>query len=135
MSGERLPTGCAVTTYEPPVPVRSDAVKPGVQDVGAAAGGAQARLGQVPPQAFFGVSAVFHYLGPSLAVLLFTRLDVVGGAWLRGANAAAGGGGAGGPGGRGVRALAAAVAARPAAGPGQPPHPASTGRGAGRDEH
>ena len=47
------------------------------------------RLGQVPPQAFFGVSAVFHYLGPSLAVLLFARLDVLGVAWLRVASAAA----------------------------------------------
>ena len=43
----------------------------------------------VPPQAFFGVSAVFHYLGPSLAVLLFARLDVLGVAWLRVASAAA----------------------------------------------
>jgi inner membrane transporter RhtA len=43
----------------------------------------------VPPQSFFLVSAVFHYLGPSLAVLLFTRLDVVGVAWLRVASAAA----------------------------------------------
>ena len=47
------------------------------------------RLGRVPPQAFFGVSAVFHYLGPSLAVLLFARLDVLGVAWLRVASAAA----------------------------------------------
>lgn len=28
-------------------------------------------------------SAVFHYLGPAFAVLLFTRLDVLGVAWLR----------------------------------------------------
>src|SRR5437762_2690920 len=89
MSAERLPTGHAVAPHEPPVPVRSDAVKPGVQDVGAAASGAQGRLGRVPPQAFFGVSAVFHYLGPSLAVLLFARLDVLGVAWLRVASAAA----------------------------------------------
>jgi inner membrane transporter RhtA len=64
-------------------------VKSGVQGVGAAASGAQGRLGRVPPQAFFGVSAVFHYLGPSLAVLLFARLDVLGVAWLRVASAAA----------------------------------------------
>jgi len=51
--------------------------------------GAQGRLDLVPPQAFFGVSAVFHYLGPSLAVLLFARLDVLGVAWLRVASAAA----------------------------------------------
>ena len=46
-----------------------------------------ARLGRLPPQSFFLVSAVFHYLGPSLAVLLFTRLDVLGVAWLRIASA------------------------------------------------
>jgi inner membrane transporter RhtA len=44
---------------------------------------------QFPPQSFFLVSAVFHYLGPSLAVLLFTRVDVLGVAWLRVASAAA----------------------------------------------
>src|SRR6516162_7706623 len=47
------------------------------------------RLRRVPPQAFFAVSAAFHYLGPSLAVLLFARLDVLGVAWLRIASAAA----------------------------------------------
>ena len=46
------------------------------------------RLGGWPPQSFFLVSAVFHYLGPSLAVLLFTRIDVLGVAWLRVASAA-----------------------------------------------
>jgi inner membrane transporter RhtA len=34
-------------------------------------------------------SAVFHYLGPALAVLLFARIDVLGVAWLRIAAAAA----------------------------------------------
>jgi inner membrane transporter RhtA len=43
---------------------------------------------RLPPQAFFLVSAVFHYLGPSLAVLLFARVDVLGVAWLRIASAA-----------------------------------------------
>jgi inner membrane transporter RhtA len=43
---------------------------------------------RLPPQSFFLVSAVFHYLGPSLAVLLFARLDVLGVAWLRVASAA-----------------------------------------------
>ena len=43
---------------------------------------------RVPAQSFFLVSAVFHYLGPSLAVLLFTRVDVLGVAWLRVASAA-----------------------------------------------
>ena len=46
------------------------------------------RLDRLPPASFFGVSAVFHYLGPSLAVLLFSRLDVLGVAWLRIASAA-----------------------------------------------
>ncbi len=44
---------------------------------------------RVPPQSFFLVSAVFHYLGPSLAVLLFARVSVLGVAWLRIASAAA----------------------------------------------
>ena len=43
----------------------------------------------LPPSSFFLVSAVFHYLGPSLAVLLFTHVDVLGVAWLRIASAAA----------------------------------------------
>jgi len=37
----------------------------------------------VPPEAFFLVSAIFHYLGPSFAVLLFAYVDVLGVAWLR----------------------------------------------------
>src|SRR3954468_21444733 len=31
----------------------------------------------------FVVSAVFHYLGPAFAVLLFVRVEVLGVAWLR----------------------------------------------------
>jgi inner membrane transporter RhtA len=46
-----------------------------------------ARWGQaaaaVPPHVFFLVSAVFHYLGPAFAVLLFRYVDVLGVAWLR----------------------------------------------------
>ena len=42
----------------------------------------------VPPHAYFVGSAVFHYLGPSFAVLLFARVDVLGVAWLRIASAA-----------------------------------------------
>jgi inner membrane transporter RhtA len=41
-----------------------------------------------PPQAYFLGSAVFHYLGPSFAVLLFARVEVLGVAWLRIASAA-----------------------------------------------
>jgi inner membrane transporter RhtA len=50
---------------------------------------ATGRLDTLPPQSFFLVSAIFHYLGPSLAVLLFARIDVLGVAWLRIASAAA----------------------------------------------
>nr|WP_245926719.1 EamA family transporter [Breoghania corrubedonensis] len=42
----------------------------------------------VPPHAWFGVSAVFHYLGPSFAVLLFPFVGVLGVAWFRIASAA-----------------------------------------------
>jgi inner membrane transporter RhtA len=42
---------------------------------------------RVPPHAWFLVSAVFHYLGPSFAVLLFARVAPSGVAWLRIASA------------------------------------------------
>lgn len=45
-------------------------------------------IGRVPPHLYFVVSAVFHYLGPAFAVLLFARVDVLGVAWLRIASAA-----------------------------------------------
>jgi inner membrane transporter RhtA len=38
---------------------------------------------RIPPHLYFVVSAIFHYLGPSFAVLLFARVDVLGVAWLR----------------------------------------------------
>ena len=51
---------------------------------------AAARLAvRLPPHAYFLVSAVFHYLGPAFAVLLFARVDVLGVAWLRIASATA----------------------------------------------
>jgi inner membrane transporter RhtA len=43
---------------------------------------------RVPPHVYFVVSAVFHYLGPAFAVLLFARVAVLGVAWLRIAAAA-----------------------------------------------
>jgi inner membrane transporter RhtA len=43
---------------------------------------------RVPPHLYFVVSAVFHYLGPAFAVLLFARVEVLGVAWLRIASAA-----------------------------------------------
>jgi inner membrane transporter RhtA len=36
-----------------------------------------------PPSGYFVGSAVFHYLGPAFAVLLFTRIEPLGVAWLR----------------------------------------------------
>jgi len=41
-----------------------------------------------PPSGYFVGSAVFHYLGPAFAVLLFTRVEPMGVAWLRIASAA-----------------------------------------------
>ena len=35
------------------------------------------------PEAYFVGSAIFHYLGPAFAVLLFARVDPLGVAWLR----------------------------------------------------
>ena len=48
-----------------------------------------AMVQRVPPHLYFVTSAVFHYLGPAFAVLLFARVDVLGVAWLRIAAAAA----------------------------------------------
>src|SRR6266581_9807640 len=43
---------------------------------------------RVPPHVFFFVSAIFHYLGPAFAVLLFSSVPVLGVAWFRIASAA-----------------------------------------------
>lgn len=43
---------------------------------------------RVPPHAYFLVSAIFHYLGPAFAVLLFAHVEPLGVAWLRIASAA-----------------------------------------------
>src|SRR6266567_4031374 len=40
-------------------------------------------IDRLPPHLYFVVSALFHYLGPSFAVLLFVRVPVLGVAWLR----------------------------------------------------
>jgi inner membrane transporter RhtA len=45
-------------------------------------------LAAAPPETFFVGSAIFHYLGPSFAVLLFPRISPPGVAWLRIASAA-----------------------------------------------
>ena len=49
----------------------------------------EARLSQWPPLCFFLISAIFHYLGPAFAVVLFHRVAPLGVAWLRIATAAA----------------------------------------------
>jgi inner membrane transporter RhtA len=41
-----------------------------------------------PPHAYFVGSAIFHYLGPAFAVLLFVRVEPLGVAWFRIASAA-----------------------------------------------
>ena len=43
---------------------------------------------RAPPHAYFLVSAVFHYLGPAFAVMLFAAIEPLGVAWLRIASAA-----------------------------------------------
>src|SRR5919204_3175100 len=43
---------------------------------------------RIPPHAYFFVSAIFHYLGPAFAVLLFSSVSVLGVAWFRIASAA-----------------------------------------------
>jgi hypothetical protein len=50
--------------------------------------GLEARLLRWPPLFFFLISAVFHYLGPAFAVVLFQRVTPLGVAWLRIATAA-----------------------------------------------
>ena len=45
--------------------------------------GIVARTERLPPHLFFCVSAVFHYLGPAFAVLLFASITPLGVAWLR----------------------------------------------------
>jgi inner membrane transporter RhtA len=51
-------------------------------------GPATSLTNRLPPHAYFLVSAIFHYLGPAFAVLLFSRIDSLGVAWLRIASAA-----------------------------------------------
>lgn len=67
-------------------PVSQAAIRPRVH-----ADAAEARPAghRVPPHAYFAVSAVFHYLGPAFAVLLFAHIAPLGVAWLRIASAAA----------------------------------------------
>jgi inner membrane transporter RhtA len=66
-----------------------DQVKPApIQSADPAPGRVAATAARLPPTSFFLTSAVFHYLGPSLAVLLFVHIHALGVAWLRIAAAA-----------------------------------------------
>jgi inner membrane transporter RhtA len=65
---------------------RQAGTEPGGHAAGAGAGGTKKH--RLPPHAYFLVSAVFHYLGPALAVLLFAQIAPLGVAWLRIASAA-----------------------------------------------
>src|SRR3954468_18802780 len=106
-------------------------------------------LERVPPHVYFVGSAVFHYLGPAFAVLLFARVDALGVAWLRIASAAlvfaawgrprrrVGGRGRVPPDRRGrprLRRVAPALAPGARAGPGDAAAAPGLGRAAGRDE-
>jgi inner membrane transporter RhtA len=53
------------------------------------AAGRRTVFDRVPAHALFVVSAVFHYLGPAFAVVLFSRVEPLGVAWLRIISAAA----------------------------------------------
>ena len=53
-----------------------------------AAGRSGRAVDRLPPTSYFVISAIFHYLGPSLAVLLFVHVEPLGVAWLRIASAA-----------------------------------------------
>jgi len=46
-------------------------------------GDSQPMTQRIPPHLYFVGSAIFHYLGPSFAVLLFAQVSVSGVAWLR----------------------------------------------------
>jgi inner membrane transporter RhtA len=61
----------------------------GAPDIGLPGVSGRTVAARVPPQAWFVVSAVFHYLGPAFAVLLFPAVGVLGVAWYRIASAAA----------------------------------------------
>jgi inner membrane transporter RhtA len=59
-----------------------------IQPAGAEPAGGGRLADRLPPHAWFVGSAVFHYLGPAFAVLLFVRVGPLGTGWLRIAAAA-----------------------------------------------
>ena len=72
-----------------PLAVHLCAMEPELGCRARAAPPAEALGARLPPHLYFVVSAVFHYLGPAFAVLLFAHLAPLGVAWLRIASAAA----------------------------------------------
>src|SRR5215207_4120709 len=63
--------------------VASDFARDAVSIAADARTEAAPRTAAVPPEAYFVGSAIFHYLGPAFAVLLFARVAPLGVAWLR----------------------------------------------------
>src|SRR2546430_3696639 len=78
-------------TFDPVFKVRfRPGILPPMETRAAASPVAGASLAaRTPAHLFFMVSAVFHYLGPAFAVLLFAQIAPLGVAWLRIASAAA----------------------------------------------
>ena len=70
------------------MPGRTLATRAAVTTPASVAAAPRAALDRVPPHVYFAGSAVFHYLGPAFAVLLFARVEALGVAWLRIASAA-----------------------------------------------
>ncbi len=63
--------------------------RPGSAPLGDRRQSVRRAIDTAPPHLYFLISAIFHYLGPAFAVLLFARIDVLGVAWLRIVSAAA----------------------------------------------
>ncbi len=85
---QRLDAGRVPATTHAAPPAARTAASPAGADSARAAPASPGRglaraAATAPPQAFFVASAIFHYLGPAFAVLLFARVDVLGVAWLR----------------------------------------------------
>jgi len=70
-------------------PAIHDATLRGARRRGGVTAGLARIVASAPPESFFVGSALFHYLGPAFAVLLFGLLAPVGVAWLRIVTAAA----------------------------------------------
>lgn len=87
-AGEHSPVRSSASEPGPDVPARPPAVVAAASRPPDGFASAGRRIAALPPASFFVVSAIFHYLGPSFAVLLFAHLSVLGVAWLRIASAA-----------------------------------------------